>query len=114
MGPAHPSSHERNHLLGALSPPEAERLRSVMTPLALEIKTVLFEPGAPIEAVYFPLDGVISLVTPLEDGAIVEVATVGNEGVVGVPLVPGGSLAVRAISQVSGRAPRMEAPTVLA
>jgi CRP-like cAMP-binding protein len=59
--------------------------------------------------VYFPLNGVVSLVTPLEDGAIVEVATVGNEGIVGVPLVQGGSLAVRAISQVAGWVLRMDA-----
>jgi CRP-like cAMP-binding protein len=68
----------------------------------LEVKTVLFEPGKPVEHVYFPLDGVISLVTPLEDGSIVEVATIGNEGVVGVPLIAGGTLAVRAICQVRG------------
>jgi CRP-like cAMP-binding protein len=74
----------------------------------LHVKTVLFEPGQPVDAVYFPLDGVISLVTPLEDGAIVEVATVGNEGLVGVPAVLGGSLAVRAISQVAGRCLTME------
>ncbi len=69
---------------------------------------MLFEPGQPVDAVYFPLDGVVSLVTPLEDGAIVEVATVGNEGLVGVPVVLGGSLAVRAISQVAGRCLTME------
>jgi CRP-like cAMP-binding protein len=63
--------------------------------------------------VYFPLNGVISLVTPLEDGAIVEVATVGNEGVVGVPLVLGGSLTVRAISQVAGWVLRMDAASFL-
>jgi len=74
-----------------------------LSPVFLRVKTVLFEPGQVVDAVYFPLDGVISLVTPLEDGAIVEVATVGNEGVVGVPLIFGGTLAVRAISQVSGR-----------
>jgi CRP-like cAMP-binding protein len=68
------------------------------------VKTVLFEPGGPIEAVYFPVDGVVSLVTALHDGAIVEVATIGNEGIVGVPHVMGGALAVRAISQVAGRA----------
>jgi CRP-like cAMP-binding protein len=56
---------------------------------------------------------VVSLVTPLEDGAIVEVATVGNEGIVGVPLVLGGSLAVRAISQVAGWVVRMDAATFL-
>ena len=59
-----------------------------MRSVTLPVKTVLFEPGAPIDALYFPTDGVISLVTPLHDGAIVEVATIGNEGIVGVPLVP--------------------------
>jgi len=115
MGPAHQNKHlDQNHVLGALPSAEAQRLVHLLTPLSLEIKTVLFEPGQPIDAVHFPLDGVISLVTPLEDGAIVEVATVGNEGVVGVPLVLGGSLAVRAISQVPGRALRMEAQAFLA
>jgi CRP-like cAMP-binding protein len=84
-----------------------------MSPARLPIKTVLFEPGQVIDSVYFPLDGVVSLVTALEDGAIVEVATVGNEGIVGVPLNHGGALAVRAISQVSGRALRMDADSFL-
>lgn len=103
-----------NHVLAALPASEARRLSGRLTAVRLDIKTVLFEPGQAIDAVHFPLDGVISLVTPLEDGAIVEVATVGNEGVVGVPLVLGGSLAVRAISQVPGRALRMEATAFLA
>jgi CRP-like cAMP-binding protein len=75
---------------------------------------VLFEPARPIDHVYFPVSGVISLVTPLEDGNIVEVATIGNEGIVGVPLVAGGSLAVRAISQVGGRTLRMDAALFVA
>lgn len=77
------------------------------------MKTVLFEPGQLVDAVYFPLDGVVSLVTPLEDGSIVEVATIGNEGIVGVPLVFGGALAVRAISQVAGRCLTMSADAFL-
>jgi CRP-like cAMP-binding protein len=108
-----PSDHPTNRILEALPPADHDRLLGVMAPVGLEIKTVLFEPGEPIDAVYFPLDGVISLVTPLEDGAIVEVATVGNEGIVGVPLVLGGSLAVRAISQMAGRSLRMEAPAFI-
>jgi len=80
----------------------------------LPIKTVLFEPGGPIDAVYFPMSGVISLVTALEDGSIVEVATVGNEGIVGVPHVAQGSLAVRAISQVAGTSLCMDAASFLA
>jgi CRP-like cAMP-binding protein len=102
-----------NRILQALPEEDRDRLIRNMVPVSLPIKTVLFEPGEPIRAVYFPLGGVISLVTPLDDGAIVEVATVGNEGIVGVPLVPGGSLAVRAISQVSGSSLRMEAGAFL-
>ena len=74
---------------------------------------MLFEPGRPIDAVHFPTDGVISLVTPLHDGAIVEVATIGNEGIVGVPLVPVGGLAVRAITQVAGHGVRVDAAVFL-
>jgi CRP-like cAMP-binding protein len=116
MGPAHPgtNNHDANRILNALPTADAKRLSEEMTEVVLGIKTVLFEPGERIDAVYFPLDGVISLVTPLEDGAIVEVATVGNEGIVGVPVVLGGSLAVRAISQVAGRALRMETSAFLA
>jgi CRP-like cAMP-binding protein len=102
-----------NRILQALPEEDRDRLIRNMVPVSLPIKTVLFEPGEPIRAVHFPLGGVISLVTPLDDGAIVEVATVGNEGIVGVPLVPGGSLAVRAISQVSGASLRMDAAAFL-
>ena len=102
-----------NRLLDALPGGERARLAPKLTLTTLAIKTVLFEPGQAIDAVHFPLDGVVSLVTPLEDGAIVEVATVGNEGLVGVPLLPRGTLGVRAISQVSGRSLRMEADTFL-
>ncbi len=97
-----------NRLLAALPASDRDQLLTRLTEVFLKVKTVLFEPGQAVDAVYFPLDGVVSLVTPLEDGAIVEVATVGNEGLVGVPAVLGGRLAVRAISQVAGRCLTME------
>jgi CRP-like cAMP-binding protein len=103
----------QNRILAALPPSERQELFEVVRTVSLPVKTVLFEPGAAVDAVHFPTDGVISLVTPLHDGAIVEVATIGNEGIVGVPLVPLGGLAVRAISQVAGHSLRMEAPTFL-
>jgi CRP-like cAMP-binding protein len=98
-----------NRILTALPPSDRNDLFNVVRSVSLPVKTVLFEPGTPIEALYFPVGGVISLVTPLHDGAIVEVATIGNEGIVGVPLVPLSGLAVRAISQVAGHSLRMEA-----
>jgi CRP-like cAMP-binding protein len=103
-----------NRILNALPAAERDRLTGSMETVALPIKAVLFEPGGLIEFVYFPISGVISLVTALQDGDIVEVATVGNEGIVGVPHVAGGSLAVRAISQVAGSSLRMEAGAFLA
>jgi CRP-like cAMP-binding protein len=103
----------RNRILAALPSSERQQVFEVVKNVTLPIKTVLFEPGAPIDAVHFPIDGVISLVTPLGDGAIVEVATIGNEGIVGVPLVPLSGLAVRAISQVAGHCLRMDATTFL-
>jgi CRP-like cAMP-binding protein len=110
----HNGNHTGNRLLQVLPEAEQDRLRSKLTPLSLSMKTVLFEPGQEINAVHFPVNGVVSLVTSLEDGAIVEVATVGNEGIVGVPLVLGGSLAVRAISQVPGDTLRMDASVFIA
>lgn len=91
-----------NRLLDALPVEERERWFGALAPRFVDITTVLFEPGQAIESVYFPLTAVIALVAPFDSGAILEVATVGNEGIVGVPMVLGGSLAVRTISQVAG------------
>ena len=107
------ASAGENRILTALPASEQEELFGLVRNVTLPIKTVLFEPGTPIQALYFPTDGVISLVTPLHDGAIVEVATIGNEGIVGVPVVPLGGLAVRAISQVEGHSLRMDTTAFL-
>jgi CRP-like cAMP-binding protein len=101
--------HE-NRILAALPPSDRRLLFEAASSVEFPVKTVLFEPGRPIEAVYFPVDGVISLVTPFQDGDMVEVATIGSEGIVGVPLVPFGGLVVRAIAGVAGRCLRLDAP----
>jgi CRP-like cAMP-binding protein len=103
-----------NAILNGLPSADRERLVAEMTLLPLKIKTILFDAGEVVKHVYFPLSGVVSLVTPLEEGSIVEVATIGNEGIVGVPMQPQGSLAVRAISQVAGSVLRMDARAFLA
>jgi CRP-like cAMP-binding protein len=106
-------AHRENRILTALPASDRLQLLEVVRAVDLPAKTVLFEPGGPIDAIHFPTDGVISLVTPLHDGAIVEVATIGNEGIVGVPLVPLGGFSVRAISQVAGHSLRMNANVFL-
>lgn len=102
-----------NRLLDALPAARLPRLIGSLRPVFLDIRTVLFEPGQTIDYVDFPRNAVVSLVTPLKDGAVVEVATVGNEGIVGVPLVLRGSLAVRAVSSVAGWVDRIDASTFL-
>jgi len=100
-----------NRILDALPDDASKRLEGALSPVNLRLATVLWEPGQRVEAVYFPVEGVISLVTPLEGGGSVEVATIGNEGIVGVPTVLGGGLAtLRAVAQVSGWSLRMELP----
>jgi CRP-like cAMP-binding protein len=51
---------------------------------ALRLKRFLHRPGEPIDQVYFPGGGFASLVTVLKDGSMVEVATIGREGMVGM------------------------------
>jgi CRP-like cAMP-binding protein len=102
-----------NRLLDALPAAARDRWFAPLAPSYIELKTVLFDAGQVVESVYFPLNAVIALVTPLGGGAIVEVATIGNEGIVGVPLVQGGSLAVRAIAQVAGWVLPMDSKALL-
>jgi CRP-like cAMP-binding protein len=106
-------ARRENRILTALSPSDRQQLIDAASSVAFLVKTVLFEPRRPVDAVYFPVDAVISLVTPFQDGTMVEVATVGNEGIVGVPLVPSSGLAVRAIAQVAGRCLRLDAAAFL-
>jgi CRP-like cAMP-binding protein len=67
-------------------------------------------PNEPIEYVYFPNSGIISLVNLTEDGGTVEAATVGKEGMVGLPLLLGTDRMIgQAITQIVGDALRMKA-----
>jgi CRP-like cAMP-binding protein len=50
----------------------------------LERGQLLYEPGDRINAIYFPHDGVISLMTLMENGAAIESATIGREGALGL------------------------------
>lgn len=99
---------ERNLLLRALPPASYRRCQPHLESLHLEAHEVLWEPDAPIEWVYFPRTLVASLLVPVEQELPVEAATVGREGMVGVPVALGAdSTSVRAIVQVEGDAARI-------
>ena len=98
-----------NRVLAALPDPVYRRCMQDLQPTELALRQVLFEYDQPIPEVYFPLTSIGSLLIPLAHGSTVEVATVGNEGVVGLPVFLGAhSLPMRAVNQVPGRALSMD------
>ncbi len=69
---------------------------------------VLYESGAQMRHVYFPITSIVSLLYVMEDGASAEIAVVGNEGIVGISLFMGGETTTsRAVVQSAGHAYRM-------
>src|SRR5580700_9863052 len=98
-----------NRLLVALPRDEYDRLLPNLEKVSLPLREILYEANGPIPHVYFPLNGVVSLVIIMEGGFTLEVGTIGNEGMVGTPVFLGsGSSPTRAISQVAGDALRMD------
>jgi CRP-like cAMP-binding protein len=72
-----------NELLAALPPDVFARVGSTLDVVPLKLKEFLHKPGEQIAHVYFPGGGFASVVTVLEDGSMVEVATIGREGMLG-------------------------------
>ena len=99
-----------NHILAALAPLERARLEMFLELVPMALGQVIHESGAAQTHVYFPIDCVVSLLYVLENGSTAEVAIVGDDGVVGLPVITGGSRSPhRAIVQASGNALRMKA-----
>lgn len=100
----------RNRLMEALPRLQSRRLLGKCEAVELEFGDILYEPGARIRHVYFPADSFISLVIPVDGTSNLEVALIGNEGMLGSPLVLGVNVSpLRALVQGKGLAWRMSA-----
>jgi CRP-like cAMP-binding protein len=77
----------KNRLLETLTPEESERLTPGMELVHLPQSKIVYFPGDHVRYAYFPNDGMFSLLSTTEDGATVEVSMVGNEGLIGLPVV---------------------------
>jgi CRP-like cAMP-binding protein len=99
-----------NRILAALPRETLERVLPDLLNKPLAVRQVLQARGVPPENVVFPVAGVGSMVSMGDGGASVEVATIGSEGMVGLPLFLGGeSAAGEVFVQVPGKGLMMSA-----
>lgn len=89
-----------NRLLAALSARAFARVSPFLDVMPLKLKTVLHKPGDRVDHVYFPGGGFCSVLTVMADGNMVEIATIGREGLVGVSAVVNGGAPDPSITMV--------------
>jgi CRP-like cAMP-binding protein len=111
--PAEPSAEPTpldNKLLAALPKEVFDRLLPNLKLVSMPLGKVIYESGAKLESVCFPIPGcILSMLYVMEDGASAEIAVVGNEGMIGIALFMGGDTTPsRAIVQSAGQAYTLE------
>jgi CRP-like cAMP-binding protein len=100
----------RNRLLAALPGEEYGRLLPHLEAVSLPFMEVLYEGGETIRYVYFPDDGLISLLIVMENETVREIGVVGSEGMLGAAVALGVKTTLtRALIQLPGSAMRMKA-----
>jgi CRP-like cAMP-binding protein len=100
----------RNRLLAALQPQDLALLSPHLTDQHFKQEMVVQEAGEPIQHIYFPHSGMISIMAAMQEGTAVETATVGREGAVGIMAGLGGRRAAGlAVVQVEGRSSQISA-----
>jgi CRP-like cAMP-binding protein len=104
-----PHSPSQNQLLAALSTTDLHNLTAHLELTALPLGEMLYEPGLELSHAYFPTTAIVSLHYVMASGATAEVASIGNEGLVGMPLFMGGhSTSSSAVVQTAGHAYRIK------
>jgi CRP-like cAMP-binding protein len=103
-----------NRLLSTLPLEEYRRLIAHAEEMSFDRDYVFYEADTPIRHVYFPLEGMVSIVTPLQEGQTVEVLIVGLEGMVGLGSLdsPDYTVPTRAMGQIAGRALKFNANVI--
>jgi len=106
-GPEH-YKHEQNYILAALGS-ELGRIAPHLESVSLKLGEVIYDPNQHMGYAYFPTTSIISLQYIMDTGACAEAAEVGNEGMLGLPILLGSnSTPNTAIVQTAGHAYRLE------
>jgi CRP-like cAMP-binding protein len=102
-----------NLLLAALPAADRRRLLANRDPVDLVEGDTLVEAGGTVRHVFFPIDSFVSLIAPIDADAQLEVGLVGNEGMVGTPLILGVNVTpLRELIQGAGTAWQVDAATL--
>ncbi|UCV04617.1 diguanylate cyclase [Dechloromonas denitrificans] len=105
-----PHAPRQNRILAALPTAEYERLDGNLEQVDLALGQVLYAAGGTPEFVYFPTTSIVSLIFATADGSTAELAMTGSDGLVGIPLVLGGtSTTHQMVVQCAGQAYRLRA-----
>jgi CRP-like cAMP-binding protein len=102
------SNFPRNRLLLALPSPNLKQLMPELEQIRCQSEQVLMDADSPLDHVFFPDSGVVSVVAVYSDGSVIEMATIGREGCTGVQAVFGAKTSsVRLLVQIPGGAAKM-------
>ncbi|MEO8051405.1 MAG: Crp/Fnr family transcriptional regulator [Acidobacteriota bacterium] len=98
----------QNHFLATLSKKDRQALISQGEVVDLKLKRRLYLGGRTADCIYFPIDCVVSIMVGSE-GSLLEMATIGREGVVGTPaILNDGRTIGTAVVQREGKAMRLD------
>ncbi len=107
-------SPRQNRLLASLPEADFERLRGDLELVTMLVGDVVCEAGATMSHAFFPASAIVSLQYVMENGSSAEIAGVGNEGLVGIPLIMGGETTLsRSIVQTGGYGYRLRQSVLL-
>ena len=104
---------QNNQILSALPKAEYQRLIKQLEPVNLSLNEILFKARQKCDYLYFPTQGIVSLLSIIDDGSTTEIGVIGSEGMVGtLQFLGDGILNSQSVVQVKGTAMRIE-PSVL-
>lgn len=110
MPPPYPPRNVENQILASLSPQKYESVLPHLEQVQLIRGQILNEIGLTIEYAYFPTEGVISLLSAIEDGGTIQIGFIGNDGVAGLSVILGVKVSpYRAMVQIPSVAMRIKA-----
>lgn len=105
----------QNRLLSILSAEEFQFIEPHLEPVSFATGDIIYQAGDYARYAYFPLSGMVSLLSVTEQGNTVEVGFTGNEGVIGLPILLGHhEMPYQAMVQVAANCFRVDAKVILA